>query len=134
MRHWSARSREIHNGLHPILQDVADYILQNIADITLLSGHRTERQQNHLFTMGRSRLQYPKSKHNRFPSEALDFQPYPYPDQEPELWAGLALVAGAAIAYAEQKHGVKLRWGGDWNQNGSVVDNGFDDLFHLELP
>ena len=29
--------------------------------------------------------------------------------------------------------GVDIRWGGDWNRNGDITDNGFDDLFHFEV-
>jgi hypothetical protein len=28
---------------------------------------------------------------------------------------------------------VKLRWGGDWDQDTQVKDNNFDDLWHFEL-
>jgi hypothetical protein len=32
-----------------------------------------------------------------------------------------------------RQEGVTLRWGGDWNRNGDLTDNNFDDLFHMEI-
>jgi len=29
--------------------------------------------------------------------------------------------------------GIKIRWGGDWDSDGSVCDNKFNDLVHFEL-
>jgi len=29
--------------------------------------------------------------------------------------------------------GVDLRWGGDWDGDTEVRDNGFDDLVHFEI-
>jgi hypothetical protein len=29
--------------------------------------------------------------------------------------------------------GVKIRWGGDWDSDGEIKDNSFDDLVHVEL-
>jgi peptidoglycan L-alanyl-D-glutamate endopeptidase CwlK len=29
--------------------------------------------------------------------------------------------------------GVKLRWGLDWDQNGDIRDNTFNDQYHFEL-
>jgi len=49
-----------------------------------------------------------------------------------KLWASLAYVAGAARVYA-YANGLRLRWGGDWDMDGDLTDQTFDDLFHLEL-
>ena len=71
-------------------------------------------------------------KHNKLPSLAVDFLPYPKPERNEKLWAALAYVAGRIIEMAKQD-GVEIRWGGDWNRNGDLTDQNFDDLFHLEL-
>lgn len=39
-----------------------------------------------------------------------------------------------AMFKVAEKYGVKLRWGGDWNQNGSSDDERFYDGPHFELP
>ena len=105
--------------------------------------HRGEEEQNRLFDAGVSKLRYPNSKHNESPSRAVDFQPYPMPNinaddpairerERKKLWASLAYFAGAARVYA-YANGWKIRWGGDWDMDGSLTDNTFDDLFHLEM-
>ena len=38
------------------------------------------------------------------------------------------LVVGIAVSL-----GIRLRWGGDWDGDGDLCDNKFDDLFHFEL-
>ena len=40
--------------------------------------------------------------------------------------------AGMVMGIAKAK-GIGLRWGGDWNQNTELKDNGFDDLPHFEI-
>ena len=40
--------------------------------------------------------------------------------------------AGMVMGIAKAK-GIGVRWGGDWNQNKDLEDNGFDDLPHFEL-
>ncbi len=131
-RKWGNRSKAVYDTLDPRLQDVMDYVLTQVADVSLLFGFRDEALQNHLFATGKSKLDWPDSRHNTYPSMAVDFQPYPYPKRDVKLWAALAYIAGRAIEYALSK-GWTLRWGGDWNRNGDLTDQTFDDLFHLEL-
>lgn len=128
---WSNRSLQIRAGLDKRLKKILDEILQHV-DITLVSGHRSKEEQERLFREGYSQLQFPQSKHNSYPSLAVDVQPWPYPEKEEELWAALGLIAGMAIIIGEH-YGVEIRWGGDWDRDGSVTDNNFDDLFHLEI-
>lgn len=132
MRQWSQRSLEVYETLDPRMQDLADYILHNVADISLICGYRGKKAQNRAYDQGKSQLRFPQSVHNKFPSKALDFQPYPYPGDRAKLWASLAYVAGAAREYAKDM-GYDLRWGGDWSQDGDLTDQNFDDLYHLEL-
>ncbi len=132
MRSWGARSLKIRAELDPRLQRIMDDVLAEVSDLSLISGHRSKEEQNSLFAQGRSKLEFPQSKHNSFPSLAVDFTPYPYPDYDPKLWAALAYIAANAITIGRQ-YGVTLRWGGDWNRNGDLTDQTFDDLFHLEI-
>lgn len=131
-RAWGTRSLAIRAQLHPMLQAIVDFILNEVSDISLTTGHRGEAAQNEAFRTGHSKVKWPHGKHNTYPSIAVDLQPYPYPRSEIKLRQQLAYIAGRAIEYGRQR-GVQVRWGGDWNQDGSNVDNAFDDLFHLEL-
>lgn len=130
-RRWGSRSQEVYDTLSPDLQRIMDRVLHEVADISLTTGHRTEEEQDALYPKF-TRVKWPNSKHNTMPSVAVDFQPHPYPDNEPKLWGALGYIAGRAIAIAKEE-GVCLRWGGDWNRDGDLTDQSFDDLFHLEI-
>lgn len=106
-------------------------ILAEVADISITQGHRGEERQNALYPRF-TKLRWPHGKHNKLPSEAVDFVPYPRPSRTQTLWAALAYVAGNAVQIGRQR-GLDVRWGGDWNQNGDVTDQDFYDLFHLEV-
>lgn len=97
--------------------------------LLVLEGHRDQVAQDAAFAAGKSKLRWPHSKHNALPSLAFDAAPAPLDWQDRErftLFAGFVLGMAAA-------RGVRLRWGGDWNRDGQVKDNRFDDLVHFEL-
>lgn len=131
MYKWGARSKKVRGTLDPRLQLVVDELLK-LVNVSLISGHRGQEEQDRLYEEGKTQVKYPNSKHNTYPSIAVDIQPYPYPINEEELWGALGFIAGLAICIG-MKYNIELRWGGDWNQNGSLTDNNFDDLFHLEI-
>lgn len=131
MRHFGPRSRRVYGQLCPELQEMCDYILQEICDISLTTGHRTESEQNALYPTY-TKVQWPNSKHNTYPAIAVDLQPYPYPKSDVKLRTQLAYIAGRVIEWGKAK-GYDIRWGGDWDQDHDLVDNMFDDLFHFEV-
>lgn len=131
MSNWSDNSLQVRASLDPRLKVMVDELLTYM-DVSLICGHRTPQQQAAYFAAGTSKVEWPNSKHNMYPSLAVDMQPYPYPDNENDLRAALGYMAGLCWMIAERE-GFSIRWGGDWNRNGSVTDNGFDDLFHLEI-
>lgn len=131
-RMWSKKSQRVYDQLHPDLQYLVTVIRDEVCDISLLSGHRDFMEQNALFEAGASKLRWPDSKHNKLPSLAVDLQPYPRPVPEEKLWGALGYIAGSAIQIA-QAEGIEIRWGGDWDGDGSMTDQNFDDLFHIEL-
>lgn len=99
------------------------------ADCTILEGHRDQQRQAAAVAAGASKTPWPKSKHNRLPSLALDAAPYPIDWQDRER---MSLFAGFVLGVAFEQ-GVAVRWGGDWNGDFRVADNNFDDLVHFEL-
>ena len=129
MNKWGKRSLEQYQTLHPDLKLVADLVLQ-WRDCSILCGHRNEADQNKAFNEGHSRLKWPDGKHNSLPSNAIDLTPYPLPDWEDSesfiLFSGMVLFAALQL-------GVKLRWGGDWDNDGETEDQTFNDLVHFEL-
>ena len=107
-------------------------VRDEVSDISILEGHRGRFRQNKAFAEGNSKVQWPNGKHNRKPSQAVDFQPYPVPERKEKLWAALAYIAGRAIEIGKRR-GLTVRWGGDWDGDGDLTDQNFDDLYHLEV-
>ena len=99
-------------------------------DCSILEGRREAIRQNELYKLGFSKLIYPRSTHNAWPSIGVDAAPYPIKDfaiVEPFYY-----FAGFVLALAESK-GIKLIWGGDWDKDADFTDQTFNDLIHFEL-
>jgi len=125
---FSERSLARLDECDPRLQRILKEAIRHV-DFSILEGHRDERRQNRMYDEGRSKLRWPDSKHNKTPSLAVDLAPHPLD------WGNLARfahLAGMCRGIASQM-GIKLRWGGDWDRDGELSDNRFNDLPHLEL-
>lgn len=98
-------------------------------DHTILEGHRDEATQNRYFAEGKSQKKWPNGEHNKLPSLAIDAAPVPIDWKDRERFTYFAgLIKGIATM-----KGIKIRWGGDWDQDTQVNDNDFDDLVHFEI-
>lgn len=98
-------------------------------DCTIVCGFRPKEEQEAAFKAGNSKLRWPNSKHNTYPSKAIDVVPYP------KLWASTKQFyhfAGYVLKTAETL-GIKVRWGGDWDSDKDLEDQSFMDLAHWEL-
>ena len=114
-----------------VLQEIALRVLK-IKDHSILKGHRTESEQNAAWHSGRSQLLWPNGKHNSLPSNAIDVQTYPRPALDSDLREEQYYLLGLYVGIAHEM-GLELITGADWDNDGEVSDNGFDDLFHVEL-
>ena len=128
---------ECHDDLIILFTEVIKYI-----DCSIVDGARSEEEQNKLFHAGKSKVEYPNSKHNvtdEMPlSMAIDAAPYinggiPWNDTRYFYYFGGFVLAVAEILYANGKMKHKTRWGGDWSQNHCFNDQSFHDLPHFEL-
>ena len=110
------------------LQKVFNEVIKYV-DCSILEGYRSEERQNYLFQEGRTKVKYPKGRHNSNPSRAVDVTPYPvdWDDRERQT-----LFAGFVLGIARSMD-IRLRWGGDWDMDFQVMDNRFDDFPHFEL-
>ena len=116
------------NDCHLDLQRLFKEVVRNY-DCSVLCGHRNEEDHHTAFIPKRSKLDWPKSKHNSKPSTAIDVAPYPID------WENLFRFyhfAGYVLATADEM-GIKLRWGGDWDSDKDFSDQSFNDLPHWEL-
>lgn len=128
---FSKKSRDILGTCDPRLIKVMELAIQRI-DFSVREGHRNKADQNAAVARGVSKTPWPRSKHNRTPSHAVDIYPYPFKN---EYWKDLQVWADQAKVVMEcaAELGVRLRWGGDWNQNGDWRDERFFDGPHFEL-
>lgn len=116
---------------------IAEKAIKTI-DFSVTESHRNKRKQNLYFSRGTSKVQFPNGKHNSLPSRAVHFEPYPikWPDKAdpnyPKQLARFYLLAGIIVGIGKTL-GYKVRWGGDWDMDGDIMDQNFDDLTHFEI-
>ena len=128
---YGSRSLEKLSGVAPELAAIANRaILRTPVDFTIVWGRRGELVQDALFESGASRKRYPNSKHNATPSLALDFAPWVQRRIDWEDTHIFALIAGVFFASAQPG---QLRWGGDWDGDGTTTDQTLMDWGHIEL-
>ena len=105
---------------HPDLQEIMNELIK-VMDVSILCGHRTKEEQNDAYDKGHSKLRYPKSKHNKSPSLAVDVVPYPIAwDNMKRFNRMVGIIQG--IAHCK---GIKIRVGIDFKS--------FTDAPHVEL-
>ena len=128
MPSFGTRSRMQLNSCHSDLQKLFEEVIKHY-DCTILEGHRTEDRQNELYSQGKSKVQFPNSKHNSFPSLAVDAVPYPIDwDDTRRFYMFVGIVRGIA-----SQLGINIRCGADWDGDLEVKDQNFHDLPHFEI-
>lgn len=104
-------------------------------DCSIVCGHRGKADQEKAVAGGFSKTPFPASKHNKVPAMAVDAVPWPtiYKDvkAQHDLAREVMLIAFTLLKSGHISH--KVRWGGDWNMNGSTIDEKFVDMPHFEL-
>ena len=98
-------------------------------DCSIICGFRNQEEQTKAFESGKSKLQFPDSKHNEFPSMAVDV--YPYPIAMDDL-GSFYMFAGYVLRVAKEM-GINVRYGGDWDGDKKTADQTFHDLGHWEI-
>ena len=127
------------NTAHIDWQTIMSEVIKTV-DCSIFCAFRDQENQNKAFDADLSQLQWPNSKHNVFPSLAIDAGPY-FPELKNTDWEDVkafACFAGYVIATAdrlliEKKISHRVRWGGDWDMDGRTLDQKFNDLPHFEL-
>jgi peptidoglycan L-alanyl-D-glutamate endopeptidase CwlK len=124
--------RKLHD-CHPELQDLMEEVIKHF-DITILEGYRSPGDQQKAYDTGRSNLKPGQSKHNASPSRAIDIAPW-RPENPHIDWNNIELfrfMGGFVLGIASQM-GIKIRWGGDWDEDFNFKDQNLVDLPHFEL-
>lgn len=136
MNKWSKKSAVKLASCHNDLQVLANVVLQ-VHDCSVLCGHRTEEAQNMAYYSGKSKVKWPNSKHNTYPSMAIDLAPYQkgkdlFNRERVLHFAGIVLgVADRLYLEGKMKH--RIRWGGDWDMDNDFQEHSFFDGVHFEL-
>ena len=128
MPKFSKRSEDRLMTCDPQLILLFNRVIKDI-DCTILCGHREKREQQKAYNEKKSKVQYPNSKHNKYPSLAVDVAPYPIDWEDLKRFYYFAgYVKGVA-----QTSGIKIRVGADWDGDFHWKDQNFHDLPHFEL-
>lgn len=113
---------------HPDLQRLMHEVIKYV-DFSITCGYRGEAEQNAAFKAGNSKLKFPNGEHNKMPSRAVDFAPYPLNWKDAESFTLLAgVIYGVACTM-----GIKLRLGIDWDGDFNTLEHSFRDRPHAEL-
>lgn len=135
MPKFSQTSKDRLNTCHSDLQKIFNTVIQ-FYDCTIVCGYRGATEQNRAYKSGKSKLQYPHSKHNKTPSLAVDAAPW-----EGKIDWGLKQMyhfCGFVLGVAKilKKHGVidsDIRLGADWDMDNDINDQVFIDAPHFEI-
>ena len=124
MYKFGKRSRKRLEGVDAKLINVLNELIK-IMDVTVIEGLRSAERQKELLAKGATKVKYFKHMEGK----AVDIAPYPidWEDRERFHYMG-GMVRGIARAL-----NLKVRWGGDWDSDGEIKDNSFDDLVHIEI-
>ena len=110
------------------LQELFEEVVR-IFDCTVLCGHRGKKEQMEAYNSGNSNAKYPKGRHNKMPSMAVDVMRYPVNREDLERQT---LFAGFVLGIAKQM-GIDLIWGNDWDGDFDTKDTGLKDYPHFEV-
>lgn len=135
MNNFSEISKERLRTCHRDLQTLFAHVIQDY-DCSVICGTRGEEAQNKAFAEGNSKLQYPDSKHNSFPSLAADVVPH----EKIIDWGKTqsAHFAGYVKGKADQLFTIgtishRIRCGVDWDSDNDIDDTTFWDAAHFEI-
>lgn len=119
---------------HPDLQVLFYEVIKSF-DCQIIEGYRKEEDQEQAFRNGRTQLHWPHGKHNSQPSMAVDVSPWPleWGNNNRFYWFAGYVMGIAQKLKDEGKMTHAVRYGGDWDCDKSIDDQGFKDLVHFEL-
>lgn len=128
MNKFSSLSKVRLQSCHPKLQLLFSEVIKHY-DCTILCGHRTKDEQDEVLRLGKSKVAWPSSKHNAFPSLAIDIVPYPV---DWEDTARFYHFAGFVLGLSKLMN-IPIRWGGDFSMDLNFKNESFIDMPHFEL-
>jgi peptidoglycan L-alanyl-D-glutamate endopeptidase CwlK len=136
----SKRSRDNLVGVHPKMVEVVKLALSKYAtvDFMVIEGVRTQERQNDLYAQGRTkpgRVVTWTKKSNHFVNprtgygHAVDLCPAPVDWNSTAKFNAIA----KAMFQAADELDIPIRWGKDWDRDGTYGERGETDSPHFEL-
>jgi peptidoglycan L-alanyl-D-glutamate endopeptidase CwlK len=138
---YTLSNRSLNNltSVHPDLVAVVKRAIQiTKQDFVVIEGVRTQARQDELWAQGRTKpgpivtWTRDASSHGLGPDgfgRAVDICPFPVDWNDLSKFDAIAL----AMFSAANELGVRIRWGADWNMNGTPRERGESDSPHFEL-
>jgi peptidoglycan L-alanyl-D-glutamate endopeptidase CwlK len=138
---YTLSNRSLNNltGVHPALVKVVKRAIEiTEQDFVVIEGLRTQARQDELWAQGRTKpgpiVTWTKDASSHGIQEdglgyAVDIAPYPVDWNDLKKFDAIA----KAMFTAAEEFGVRLRWGADWNMNGTPRERGESDSPHFEL-
>ena len=131
---WSKRSLDNLATVDPELSYLCNLVLKVCPfDLVVTCGRRSKEDQEKAVKEGRSKVHWPHGNHNvenpKDLARAVDIHPYPIDFKDARRYYILGGLM-RALAYTT---GTEIRWGGDWDGDGVLTDQTFNDLPHFEL-
>lgn len=121
---WGKKSLDLLATCDKRLQLIANELLDKCGfDLTVTCGYRGEKEQMEAYNSGKSKAKFGQSKHNVFPSEAIDIMPCSpinWDTKDYRWWKMVALAYEIA-----RKNKIKIRSG--------AFFTGLCDCPHIEL-
>ncbi|MBD3841420.1 MAG: M15 family metallopeptidase [Campylobacterales bacterium] len=145
MPKFSKKSKEKLLTCTEDIQKVMNEAIKRI-DFKVLYGHRTPEEQLKLFKKGRKYYNgkwvkvgktvtdkdgtIRKSKHNFFPSQAIDIIPHPF-----TTWDDLEQFhkLHKVIMEVAKELNINLVWGADWDSDGNIQEHSLQDYPHYQV-
>jgi len=128
MGKFSEHSNQLLEQCHPDLQRLFREVVKGF-DCIVECGWRGQEEQDYYYKIKKSKAKWPNSKHNCYPSKAVDVTPYPLEWKDINR---MYYFAGYVRAKAEDL-GIKIICGIDWDNDTEVDDQSFNDYPHFQL-
>ncbi len=115
---------------HADLQRLFNEVVKK-RDCTVVWGYRNKYEQDEAYEKGFSTFKFPYSKHNRYPSHAVDVIPFvngraSWKESDCYFFAGY-------VERVAEELGISIRLGADWDGDHATDDQQLKDPAHFEL-
>lgn len=132
MPKFSHKSKNNLSTTHKLIQYVFNEVIKHV-DCSILEGYRGEQEQNEAYEKGNSQVKFPNSKHNSYPSMAVDAVPFPIDWNDKTrltYFSGIVIGISRVVLVGT---GYEMISGIDWDNDLNIREHSFLDYPHFEL-